>query len=151
MIKQTQQVCFIVFKGDDDLIEKELFYNKTNKKIQMYYDLNYKFYNSLDDMRYRKNISIEKVRIKTNLAQLEYRFKIIKYTLISFYISYICSIGFISIKYSNFNLLYNILFILSTLSIFCIYITKLHNQNIFYLTALGVLEDISNRKLYRIK
>ncbi|MFQ4690749.1 hypothetical protein C4U57_01195 [Clostridioides difficile] len=71
------------------MIEKQLFYNKTNKKIQMYYDLNYKFYNSLDDMRYKKNISIEKVRIKTHLAQLEYNFKIIKYTLTSFYISYI--------------------------------------------------------------
>ncbi|EOE7347260.1 hypothetical protein ACKTMU_003579 [Clostridioides difficile] len=133
------------------MIEKQLFYNNTNKKIQRYYDLNYKFYNSLDDMRYKKNISIEKVRIKTHLAQLEYSFKIIKYALISFYISYICSIGFISIRYSNFNLLYNILFILSTLSIFCIYITKLHNKNIFYLTALGVLEDISNRKLYKMK
>lgn len=132
------------------MIEKQLFYNKTNKKIQMYYDLSYKFYNSLDDMRYKKNISIEKVRIKTHLAQLEYNFKIIKYTLISFYISYICSISFISIKYNNFNLLYNILFILSTLSIFCIYITKLHNKNIFYLTALRVLEDISSRNLYRM-
>ncbi|HFL3729239.1 TPA: hypothetical protein ACG3RY_003990 [Clostridioides difficile] len=132
------------------MIEKQLFYNNTNKKIQMYYDLNYKFYNSLDDIRYKKNISIEKVRIKTHLAQLEYSFKIIKYALISFYISYIsyiCSIGFISIKYSNFNLLYNILFILTTLAIFCIYITKLHNKNIFYLTALEALENISNRKL----
>ncbi|HBG4110137.1 TPA: hypothetical protein KQD04_001716 [Clostridioides difficile] len=126
------------------MIEKQLFYNNTNKKIQRYYDLNYKFYNSLDDMRYKKNISIEKVRIKTHLVQLEYNFKIIKYTLTSFYI---CSISFISIKYSNFNLLYNILFILATLAIFCIYITKLHNKNIFYLTALEALENISNRKL----
>lgn len=133
------------------MIEKELFYNKTNKKIQMYYDLNYKFYNSLDNMRYKKNISIEKVRLKTHLAKLEYSFKIIKYILTSFYISYICSISFISIKYSNFNLLYNILFILATLAIFCIYITKLHNKNIFYLTALEVLENISDRKLYKIK
>ncbi|HBF4617428.1 hypothetical protein BGT96_15740 [Clostridioides difficile] len=133
------------------MIEKELFYNKTNKKIQMYYDLNYKFYNSLDNMRYKKNISIEKVRIKTHLAQLEYNFKIIKYILTSFYISYICSISFISIKYSNFNLLYNVLFILATLAMFCIYITKLHNKNIFYLTALEVLENISDRKLYKMK
>lgn len=136
-----------MYLGDDDLIEKQLFYNNTNKKIQRYYDLNYKFYNSLDDMRYKKNISIEKVRIKTHLVQLEYNFKIIKYTLTSFYICSICSISFISIKYSNFNLLYNILFILATLAIFCIYITKLHNKNIFYLTALEALENISNRKL----